>query len=263
MFGFDFLPSLGSVPILGVGLHVLVAIYFGVHAVRHGQNMYWLLLLFIFPLLGSIVYFFAVYLPMLRGSRQVHVASRAITQALDPGRSLREARIAVERTPTVGNRMRLAQALLENEQTAEALALYEEAASGPFATDPALLRGLAEAQFASGRAAECATTLDKLFAAHPESRRQSALALLLAQALAAQQAPATRDAFEFALTVAADPEPKCRYADWLRAQGASADVARARALYDEIVSDARFWPKYARNVNREWLQRAQSGLAAL
>jgi hypothetical protein len=263
MSGFDFLSSLGSMPVLGVGFHILVAIYFGIHAVRHGQNMYWLILLFAFPLLGSVVYFFAVYLPMLRGSRQVHAASRAITQALDPGRSLREARLAVERTPTVGNRMRLAQALLETGQTAEALTLYEEAASGPFATDPAALRGLAEAQFACGRAHECAVTLEKLFAAHTESRRQPALALLLAQALAAQGAASTRDAFEFALTVAGDPEPKCRYADWLRAQGQPADVARARALYDEIVSDARFWPKYARNVNREWLQRAQAGLATL
>ena len=44
-------------PYIGIGLHVLAAIYFAVHAIRSGQSLYWLILLFSFPLLGSIVYF--------------------------------------------------------------------------------------------------------------------------------------------------------------------------------------------------------------
>ena len=54
---------------LGIGFHVIVAIYFAVHAVRTRQNIYWLLILFAFPMLGSVVYFFAIYLPNLRQSR--------------------------------------------------------------------------------------------------------------------------------------------------------------------------------------------------
>jgi hypothetical protein len=53
-------------PYLGIGFHVIVAIIFAVHAVRSRQNMYWLLLLFAFPLLGSVMYFFAIYVPSLR-----------------------------------------------------------------------------------------------------------------------------------------------------------------------------------------------------
>jgi hypothetical protein len=56
-------------PYLGIGFHVIVAIIFAVHAVRSRQNMYWLLLLFAFPLLGSVVYFFAIYVPNLRRSQ--------------------------------------------------------------------------------------------------------------------------------------------------------------------------------------------------
>lgn len=42
-------------PFVGLGLHFLVAIYFAVHALRSGQGLYWLFILFSFPILGSVV----------------------------------------------------------------------------------------------------------------------------------------------------------------------------------------------------------------
>ena len=75
----------------GIGLHVIIALFFAVHVVRTNQNMYWLLLLFAFPLLGSLVYLFAIYLPSLRQSRSGRAATRAISQLVDPNRAVREA----------------------------------------------------------------------------------------------------------------------------------------------------------------------------
>jgi hypothetical protein len=43
-------------PIVGLGLHLLIALFFAVHAVRSGQQLFWLFILFSFPLLGSVVY---------------------------------------------------------------------------------------------------------------------------------------------------------------------------------------------------------------
>lgn len=60
-------------PFLGIGFHVIVALFFAVHAVRTHQNLYWLFILFAFPLLGSVAYFFAIYLPELRYSRGARV----------------------------------------------------------------------------------------------------------------------------------------------------------------------------------------------
>ena len=86
-------------PILGAGvLHILVALFFAVHVVRTGQQLYWLLILFMFPGLGSIVYFVAIYLP---DSRLDHGARKAVAVAarvLDPERELREARDAFDQT---------------------------------------------------------------------------------------------------------------------------------------------------------------------
>ena len=53
-------------PIFGLGLHILIALFFAVHAMRHGKQMYWLIILFSFPLLGSVVYFVVEYLPASR-----------------------------------------------------------------------------------------------------------------------------------------------------------------------------------------------------
>ncbi|MEA3115601.1 MAG: hypothetical protein QOG58_5400 [Caballeronia sp.] len=244
--------------IFGISLYVIIAVFFAVHAVRSQQNMYWLLILFLFPGLGSAVYFFVIYLPSLRQSRGARTATRAISQLVDPNRAVREARTDFDRAPTVAHRMRLGAALLDAGNAAEALEHYQAAVSGPFSTDPALLQGLARAQFASGNASATQATLEKLFAANPLARQQSEPALLYARALATIGAPGARAAFEMALTSASDAAPRCLYADWLAARPDEADRQRARELYAEIVHDARHWPRHAREHNSEWLQRAQA-----
>jgi len=248
-------------PILGISLHVIIALFFAVHAVRNQQNMYWLLILFLFPAIGSAVYFFAIYLPALRQSRGGRTATRALSQLVDPNRAVREARTNFDRAPTVAHRMRLAAALLDAGNANEAGTHYLAAASGPFSSDPALLDGLARAQFANGDASAAQQTLEKLFAVQPLARKQPEPALLYAKALAATGAADTRAAFEVALASARDAEPRCLYADWLAARPDEADRLRARELYAEIVHDARHWPRHARDHNSEWLQRARAALS--
>jgi len=91
-------------------LTYLPSVLCGIHAVRSGQQMYWLWILVIAPLLGPLIYFFAVLVPEFAGGRTARGVTRAAQQALDPERELRAARQALDDTPTVGNRMRLARA---------------------------------------------------------------------------------------------------------------------------------------------------------
>jgi hypothetical protein len=247
--------------IFGISLYVIIALLFAVHAIRNQQNMYWLLILFLFPGLGSLVYFFVIYLPSLRQSRGARATTRAISQLVDPNRAVREARTDFDRAPTVAHRMRLGAALLDAGNVAEALEHYQAAASGPFASDPALLEGLARAQFANGNAAATQETLEKLFTVQPVARQQPDPSLLYARALAANGAPGTRAAFETALSCASDAAPRCLFADWLAKQPGDTDRQRARELYAEIVHDAKHWPRHAREHNSEWLQRAQAALS--
>src|SRR5471032_3393468 len=99
--------------IFGIGIHILIAIFFAIHVVRNGQQLYWLLILFMFPLLGSVVYFVAIYLPSSGLQRGARKAVSVAAKTLDPGRELRDALAAFEYTPTAQNQMRLASALLE------------------------------------------------------------------------------------------------------------------------------------------------------
>ena len=249
-------------PFLGISLHVLIAIFFAVHALRSRQNLYWLFILFSFPLLGSIVYFFAIYLPELKTSRGVRTATRALVNIVDPVRELRAAEQAFEMTPTVGNRIRLAAALLDSGSPEAALEQYQQGVNGAFANDPELLAGMARAQMELGKADATAKTLENLFAAHPKQRQYPALALLYARSLAASGSNNTRAAFDAALTVAAGPEFKCHYADWLAARNDAADLAKAQALYEEVIADSKHWNNsHSKNLNRQWLQHAREALA--
>ena len=250
-------------PFIGLGLHVLIALYFGIHAIRRGHNMYWLIILFSFPLLGSIVYFFVAYLPEIRQSRGLRVAKNTLVNMVDPSRELREARNAFDMTPTVANRMRLATALLNAGSPQEAREHYQQAAQGPFENDPELLAGLAHAQMATGASEAAMRTLEKLFGAHPQRRSQSALALLYAQSLAGCGSLDTRAAFEEAMGVANGPDTKCLYAEWLASRNTAEDREKAHALYEEIIRDSKHWTSHARSMNREWARRAQEGLASL
>ncbi|MDR1890165.1 MAG: hypothetical protein LBQ81_12435 [Zoogloeaceae bacterium] len=249
-------------PVLGVGLHVLIALYFAVHAIRHRQNNYWLFILFAFPLMGSVAYFFAIYLPDLRQSRVGRNAVRALANIVDPTRELRAAEQAFDMAPTIGNRIRLASALLETGAYQAALEQYQQAANGPFASDPELLIGMTRVWLELDAPACALEALEKLFATYPQRRQQPDLALFYARALAGNASGDIRAAFDAALTIASGPEAKCRYADWLVAHGLETDRAQARALYEEIVGDSRYWDNHhAREINREWLQRARTALA--
>ncbi|MGN6317876.1 MAG: hypothetical protein ACTHNR_16550, partial [Trinickia sp.] len=94
-----------------------------------------------------------------------------------------------------------------------------------------------------------------------DARQNSAPAVVDPHALAALAPPGPRAAIEVALASASAAAPRCLYADWLAARSDDADRGRARVLYGEIVHDAKHWPRYARDHNREWLQRAQAALS--
>ena len=150
-------------PYFGLGLHIIIALFFAIHAMRTGRQMYWPLIPFSFPLLGSVVYSFAEYLPELRFNRTARGAAHAVTKFINPDGELREAQRGFDQAATVGNRIRLAQALLGKGDAPGAAAQFRECAQGAFTKDPDVLYGLADAEFACGNAPAAATAMQTLF----------------------------------------------------------------------------------------------------
>jgi hypothetical protein len=238
--------------------HMAMAAFFGVHAVRTGRPSWWLFILISAPLLGSIVYFFSEFLPEQRYSRGGRRAVRAVEAILDPERALREAQLEYERTPSVANRAQLARALQAKGRHAEALQHFQACCEGPYASDRAMLTSYAQAALDAGEPVKARGALDRLFAAHTDARTPEA-ALLHARALADSDDPAARGAFDAAVTRLDTIEAHCRYGDLLSRQG---DAAAARTQYDAVLAAARVAPPHARELNREWIARAEATKAA-
>lgn len=252
-------------PFVALGLHLLAALFFAIHAVRTGQPMYWLIILFTFPLLGSIVYGVAVYLPNSRLERGARKALRSAVQALDPARELRAARQAFDLAPTAQHRMRLAAALLEAGQAEQAAAAYEACLAGPFAGDHDIRYGAARAHLAAGRPAQAAEYLQTIRAADAGYRTE-ALALLLARALAeGGRAAEARGEYEATVARFGSFEARAEYAIWA-AQLARHDADQrgiAIRLQAELEQAMRHWNRHTRELNQPLLRRLREAYAPL
>jgi hypothetical protein len=245
-------------PIFGLGIHVIVALFFAVHAVRSGQPMYWLFILFAFPVLGSIVYFLAVYFPNSKMQRQAFKAIDAAANSLDPGKALRLAQAAYEDAPTAQNRMQLAEALLGADQAEAAASHFEAALQGPFSTDPELRHGAARAWTACQRYEQATVHLQVLLKDRPEYRADS-VALLLARCLAGTGRTAqAQQAFEGAVQRFGSFEAHAEYAIWALATG---DTATANRLQTDIDKMVTRWNPMSRELNEPVLRRLQAARA--
>jgi len=246
--------------IFGIGLHVLVAIFFAIHAIRSGQQLYWVMILFLFPGLGSVVYFFAIYLP---NSKLQHGARKAVSAAaktLDPGRELREARDAYEFTPTAQNQMRLASAKLEAGNAEEAAATYEACLSGPFSGDLEIRYGAARATLASGRAAAAVAHLQTIRSSDDKFRPEQ-VSLLLAQALAAAgRQDEAREEFEFALSRYNSFTVQAEFAIWAAGVG---DADKARQLNTELQRTMERWARHTRDLNQQLVRRLNAAMGSI
>jgi hypothetical protein len=131
--------------VFGVGVHVLIAVCFAIHAIRTGRNYYWLWILFVFPFLGSVVYFFAEYLPSSRLQRNASSVGQMAIKLLNPRRNLKKAQHDYEVTPSVNHAVIYAAALTAAGKPQDAVALYEEKITGFCANDQNFLEQMAYA----------------------------------------------------------------------------------------------------------------------
>jgi hypothetical protein len=245
-------------PFAGLGLHVVIAVLCAIHAIRNRQQMYWLFILFAFPLLGSLVYIFAVYLPNSRLERGAMKAVSAAAKAIDPTREVREARAALEDAPTAQNQMRLAAALLDVGEAAEAAQQYQSCLQGPFASDPDIRLGAAQSFVECQRYADALRYLEPLRAERPEFRAES-VSLLLARSYAGtSRGSQARAEFESAISKFGTYGAKAEYAIWAYAMG---DVATAERLSAELEKISARWNSLTRDLNAPAARRLAAARA--
>lgn len=245
-------------PFIGIGLHLFVALFFAIHAVRTGRDIYWLIILFMFPLLGSIVYFFAVYLPETRLEQTVRKTVSAASKGLDPGRNLREAQKAFDMTPTAQNQMRLAAALLEVGATEQAAQHFEACLRGPFSNDPEIRLGAAKARLQSGHSTAAIELLEAIRTENPDYHAEQ-VSLLLAQAYGhTGRAQEAQVEFISAVSRFGSLEARVEYALWALSIG---DHGAATVQYKEITNSMKHWTKHAHSLNKPIVNRLEAAFA--
>jgi len=246
-------------PIFGLGLHFLIAVFFAVHAVRTGRPIYWLFILFSFPLLGSLVYFLVEYLPGTRLNRDVGQATRSFARALDPGRELRDAHRAFDLSPTVQNRLRLGKALLAAGSPAQAIEHFDACLQGPFAKDPEIRCAAANARLENRQAGQALELLSGLRQSNPDFRPEP-VSLQIAQALAdLGRTDEARQEFESALRRFDSVEVRARYAIWAARAG---DLSTARRLREELAKSEKYWDRHTRSFHQDLFRQVDSALEA-
>jgi len=247
-------------PIFGIGLHVIVAVFFAIHAVRTGRELYWLFILFAFPMLGSVVYFAVVFLPDTRLQSGARKAGAALQKSLDPGRDLRAAQHAFDLTPTAHNQMVLAAALLDAGKVPEAVAQYDACLQGPFANDNEIKLGAARAKLANGQPQVAIAMLEPVRDANPNFRpEQSGLLLARAYDLAGmrQQAGALFDTLAQRF---GSLETRAELFIWAAANG---EAQLAQREGGELAHARKHMAKHTRALNAELLKRVDAASAQM
>lgn len=166
---------------IGLILTYLPSLLCGIHVVRTGREMFWLWLFIIGPLIAPAFYFFAVLVPEWTRGSGARKVGKVARQTLDPERDYRNALRALEDTPTVGARMKVAHAAAALGRWSDAEAQWALASEGGWADDPSILMGHALSLLELGRYADALEKLEKLKALGPEGKTPT-VALAFARA---------------------------------------------------------------------------------
>jgi hypothetical protein len=234
---------------------LLVQVLLIIHCVKTGRNQIWIWVLALLSLPGAIAYIAVEIVPELLGSRGAKRAVRNVKGALDPGRELREERVA-RVSGDVESRQRYAEQLARQGRHGEAVEVYRALLTGLYETDPGLMLGLAQAQFESGDAVGARATLEALIVANPQFKSADGH-LLYARAVEAS-GDATKALEEFRVLAGYYPggEAAVRYARLLRQQG---QVEEARRALRELLDRMSLAPPHVRKAQQEWLAEAERG----
>jgi hypothetical protein len=241
------------------GLSLIFSIALCVHVVRTHQQMYWLWIILAFQPLGGVVYLLAVVAPEFMGGSAAQRMKSAARQALDPQREYREATQAVNDTPTVANRARLASAAAGLGRHAEAERLYGESLQGMYADDPQLLLGRANALIELDRAVEALPLLESLSAQSPAARTPN-VALAMGRAYHALGRESEADtALRWAAAHLPGFEGMARYAVFLAQTGRKDEAREALAEIDKRLAKTH---SHFRKEARGWRDLAATAVGA-
>lgn len=152
------------------GLTLIIQGCFIYHVFKTGRPYWWAFIIFSFPVVGCLVYYFVEVFPSSREATSARRQTRRLVRAINPDADLKRRIADLEVCGSIENRSGLAQECMAHGMYDEAARLFESCLSGPFEKDPAFRNRLVEALVGGGRFDEAAAMLALLRAANPAHR---------------------------------------------------------------------------------------------
>lgn len=238
-------------------LTVIIQACFVFHVFKTGRPYWWAYIILGFPALGCIVYYFVEVFPGSREHRSARKAVRDIAKAMKPDAELQRRAEEVQICGSVENKVSLAEECVSGGMFDEAVKLYQSSLSGPHATDPSLLYGLARAQFHSGHYAAARGTLAQLEQAQP-AFKPGEVRLLHARIFEGLgDSAGALDTYEKLVPSSVGLEAKCRYALLLKSLG---HTKQANSVFEDVLLHAKRF-NISHDDERQWVALAQRSLA--
>jgi hypothetical protein len=245
-------------PLFGFGFITLIAqLACAAHIVRSGRHYLWIVPVLLLPWIGIGAY---VIYSIASGAAQNYAVRRFADDTpniTDPGTSYRQKKRDMELSGSAQAKRVFAEECIKRGRFQDAVELYEGAAQGMFAQDPAMLHGLARAKLLAGDGAGSQAAFDALRTADPHAFTQDAhLDYARALALQGKNDEAIAEYEKLARTYPGE-EARTRYAVLLEKMG---QHDKAQELFRAIVAAVKSSPSYVRRNQREWLRIAQQNL---
>jgi hypothetical protein len=218
-----------------------------VHAYRSNAESFWYWVIFLFQPIGAWVYFFAVFV------RTFQFRRGSSGPAWQRRLSLDELRYRAERTPTVSNRLALAEGLMEKGKHAEALPLLIAILQIDNQYCQAM-HDLAVCQLACEQPQEAVATLKRLLQRDHRWSYYKAWRTLIDAHLACGQTTEALHACRELVKMVPTLENKCLLAEHLLEHKLTAE---AIPLLDQALEDYSFAPMGKRLKNWGWAREAQ------
>lgn len=243
-------------PVIGAVV-LLIQFCFVYHVFRTGRPYWWMFIIMAFPVMGCLVYYFVEVFPGSREHRRANKAARALARALRPDADVRKRAEELEICGSVDNRISLAAECMNHGMHAEAMRLYESCLAGAFASDGAILFGLARAAV-EGRAWDAAAAaIARLQSDAPKFRPHETRLLQARVAEGRGETDAALAAYRELLPIFVGQEARFRYGSLLLRLGRR---EAAMEIFNEVVTHAR---RHSSTIEEEarWASAAKQAIA--
>jgi hypothetical protein len=210
-----------------------------------------------FPVAGCIIYYLVEVFPGSREQRSANRVARKLAQVLQPDADLKKRADELEICGSVDNKLALAAECMNHQMYPEAARLYESCLNGVYASDDAILFGLAQALVEGGDWGKAGAAIERLKSNAPKFRPLE-VQLLQARVLEGRgEKDAALSAYRELIPAFVGLEARYRYGSFLSRLGRH---EAAMEVFNDVV---KYSKRFSSSLEEEehWVSAAKRAIA--